>query len=194
MPKKNVTQLVKKQCFHSPEERSYYFSLDNKIQLPLEAASSSISTPQMPRTPNYTEKLKQHNWGDIPITEGYLSLFQKPFFQPKFRARFENHEKESESESEKTSKKTSTRPVIGTSSQSRNQEIHDQEEKLNIREVIFSNAQGNIIPFPLRPINPPARNNDKMATPYIARLTDFSGEEEKKMDVHTWLREAQKAI
>ncbi|KAG9289762.1 hypothetical protein G9A89_014497 [Geosiphon pyriformis] len=32
-----------------------------------------------------------------------------------------------------------------------------------------------------------------MATPYIARLTDFSREEEET-DVHTWLRETQKAI
>ncbi|KAG9300331.1 hypothetical protein G9A89_011404 [Geosiphon pyriformis] len=32
-----------------------------------------------------------------------------------------------------------------------------------------------------------------MATPYITRLTDFS-EEKKEMDMHMWLREAQKAI
>ncbi|KAG9307187.1 hypothetical protein G9A89_017015 [Geosiphon pyriformis] len=32
-----------------------------------------------------------------------------------------------------------------------------------------------------------------MTTPYITRLTDFSGEKEE-MDMHTWLREAQKAI
>ncbi|KAG9304374.1 hypothetical protein G9A89_019936 [Geosiphon pyriformis] len=32
-----------------------------------------------------------------------------------------------------------------------------------------------------------------MTTPYIARLTDFS-EEEEETDVHTWFREAQKAI
>ncbi|KAG9300338.1 hypothetical protein G9A89_011411 [Geosiphon pyriformis] len=32
-----------------------------------------------------------------------------------------------------------------------------------------------------------------MATPYIARLTDFS-EEKEEMDVYTWFREVQKAI
>ncbi|KAG9290294.1 hypothetical protein G9A89_022270 [Geosiphon pyriformis] len=107
---------------------------------------------------------------------------------------FKNHEEESESESEKeTSEKTITRPVTRTSSQSRNQETHDQEEEPDIREATFRNAQGNIISPPLRPINPPAENGNKMTTPYIARLTDFSGEEEET-DVHTWLREAQKAI
>ncbi|KAG9284382.1 hypothetical protein G9A89_023639 [Geosiphon pyriformis] len=148
----------------------------------------------MPRTPSYTDKIKQHNWGDIPITGGYLSLFQNPLFQPKFRTEFENHEEESESESEKeTSKKTITRPVTGTSSQSRNQETRDQEEEPDIRKATFRNAQGNIIPPPLRPISPPAENGNEMTTPYIARLTDFSGEEEET-DVHTWLRETQKAI
>ncbi|KAG9297216.1 hypothetical protein G9A89_019497 [Geosiphon pyriformis] len=107
---------------------------------------------------------------------------------------FENHEEEFELESEKeTSEKTITRPVTRTSSQSRNQETCDQEEKLDIREAIFRNAQGNIIPPPLRPINPPAKNGNEMTTPYIARLTDFS-EEEEETDMHTWLREAQKAI
>ncbi|KAG9295838.1 hypothetical protein G9A89_009067 [Geosiphon pyriformis] len=73
--KKNVVQSVKKQCLHSPEKRSYYFFPDNKIQLSLGAASLFTSTPQMPRAPNYTKKLKQCNWKDIPITRGYLSLF-----------------------------------------------------------------------------------------------------------------------
>ncbi|KAG9305160.1 hypothetical protein G9A89_010668 [Geosiphon pyriformis] len=148
----------------------------------------------MPRTPSYIDKIKQRNWGDIPITGGYSSLFQNSLFQPKFRTGFENHEEESELESEKeTSKKTITRPVTGTSSQSRNQETRDQEEEPDIREATFRNAQGNIIPPPLRPINPPAENGNEMTTPYIARLTDFSGEEEET-DVHTWLKEAQKAI
>ncbi|KAG9291514.1 hypothetical protein G9A89_021933 [Geosiphon pyriformis] len=107
---------------------------------------------------------------------------------------FKNHKKESELESEKeTSKKTITRLVIGTSSQSRNQETHDQEKELNIREATFRNAQENIISSLLRPINPPTGNNDKITTPYITRLTNFSGEEEET-DMHTWLREAQKAI
>ncbi|KAG9307188.1 hypothetical protein G9A89_017016 [Geosiphon pyriformis] len=111
------------------------------IQILLEAASSLTSTPQMPRTSNYTDKIKQHNWGDIPITGGYLSLFQNPLFQPKFRMGFENCEEESESESEKkTSEKTITRPVTETSSQSRNQKTHDQEKELDIREAIFRNA------------------------------------------------------
>ncbi|KAG9293945.1 hypothetical protein G9A89_019283 [Geosiphon pyriformis] len=108
--------------------------------------------------------------------------------------KFENREEESESESEKeTSKKTITRPVTGTSSQSRNQKTHDQEEEPDIREATFRNAQGNIISPSLRPINPPAENGNEMTTLYIARLTDFSGEEEET-DVYTWLREAQKAI
>ncbi|KAG9299698.1 hypothetical protein G9A89_013058 [Geosiphon pyriformis] len=148
----------------------------------------------MPRTPSYTDKIKQHNWGDIPITGGYLLLFQNSFFQSKFGTEFENHEEEFELESKKeTSEKTITRPVIGTSSQSRNQETHDQEKEPNIREATFRNAQGNIIPPPLRPISPPAENGNKMTTSYIARLTNFSGEEEKT-DVHMWLRKAQKAI
>ncbi|KAG9291168.1 hypothetical protein G9A89_013040 [Geosiphon pyriformis] len=193
-PKKTVTQSIKKQRIYSPEDKSYYFSPENKIQIPLGAASSSTLTPQMPRTPSYIDKIKQRNWRDIPITGGYSSLFQNPFFQPKFRMGFENCEEESESESEKeTSEKTITRPITGTSSQSRNQETCDQEEEPDIREATFRNAQGNIIPPPLRPINPPAENSNEMTTPYIARLTDFL-EEEEKTDVHTWLREAQKAI
>ncbi|KAG9288315.1 hypothetical protein G9A89_021346 [Geosiphon pyriformis] len=137
------------------------------IQIPLEAASSSTSTPQTPRTPSYTDKIKQ--W-------------------------FENCEEKSESESKKkTSEKTITKPVTETSSQFRNQETHDQKEELNIREATFRNTQRNIIPPPLRPISPPAENGNKMATPYIVRLTDFSREEEET-DMHTWLREAQKAI
>ncbi|KAG9288040.1 hypothetical protein G9A89_017635 [Geosiphon pyriformis] len=105
--------------------------------------------------------------------------------------RFENCEEESELESKKeTSKKTITRPVTGTSSQSRNQETCDQEKKPDIREATFRNAQGNIISLSLRPISPPAENGDKMATLYITRLTDFS-EEKEKMDVHMWLREYQ---
>ncbi|KAG9307605.1 hypothetical protein G9A89_023170 [Geosiphon pyriformis] len=193
-PKKTVTQSIKKQRIYSPEDKSYYFSPENKIQIPLGAALSSTSTPQTPKTPSYIDKIKQRNWGDIPITGGYSSLFQNPLFQPKFRTGFENREEESESESEKeTSEKTITRPVTGTSSQSRNQETRDQEEEPDIKEATFRNIQGNIIPPSLRPINPPAENGNEMTTPYIARLTDFSGEEEE-MDVHTWLREAQKAI
>ncbi|KAG9295056.1 hypothetical protein G9A89_017850 [Geosiphon pyriformis] len=193
-PKKTVTQSIKKQRIYSPEDKSYHFSPENKIQIPLGAALSSTSTSQTPKTPSYIVKIKQCNWGDIPITGGYSSLFQNPLFQPKFRTGFENHEEESESESEKeTSKKTITRPVTGTSSQSKNQETRDQEEEPDIREATFRNTQGNIIPPPLRPINSPAENGNKITTPYIARLTDFS-EEEKETDVHTWLREAQKAI
>ncbi|KAG9292952.1 hypothetical protein G9A89_016314 [Geosiphon pyriformis] len=166
-PKKTVTQSIKKQRIYSPEDKSYHFSLENKIQIPLGAASSSTSTPQMPKTPSYIDKIKQQ---------------------------FENREEESESESEKeTSKKTITRPVTGTSSQSKNQETRDQEEEPDIREATFRNTQGNIIPRPLRPINPPAENSNEITTPYIAKLTDFSGKEEET-DVHTWLREAQKAI
>ncbi|KAG9293910.1 hypothetical protein G9A89_019248 [Geosiphon pyriformis] len=116
-PKKTVTQSIKKQRIYSPEDKSYHFSPENKIQIPLGAASSSTSTPQMLRTP---------------------------------------------------------------------------KEELDIREAIFRNAQRNIIPPPLRPISPSAENGNEMTTPYIARLTDFSEEEE--MDMHTWLREAQKAI
>ncbi|KAG9296594.1 hypothetical protein G9A89_015186 [Geosiphon pyriformis] len=182
-PKKTVTQSIKKQCIYSPEDKSYHFSPENKIQIPLGAASSSTSTPQTPRTPSYIDKIKQCNWEDIPITEGYSSLFQNPLFQPKFRMGFENREEESELESKKeTSEKTITRPVTGTSSQSRNQKTHDQEEELDIREATFRNAQGNIISSPLRPINPPAENGNEMTTPYIARLTDFS-EEEEEMDI-----------
>ncbi|KAG9284331.1 hypothetical protein G9A89_007486 [Geosiphon pyriformis] len=167
-PKKTVTQSIKKQCIYSPEDKSYHFSPENKIQIPLEAALSLTSIPQMPRTLSYTDKIKQHNWEDIPITRRYLSLFQNPFFQPKFGMEFENHKEESKSESEK-------------------------ETKPDIREATFRNAQRNIIPPLLRPISPPAENSDKMATSYITRLTDFSGEKEE-MDVYIWLREAQKAI
>ncbi|KAG9301800.1 hypothetical protein G9A89_003187, partial [Geosiphon pyriformis] len=110
------------------------------VQIPLGAASSSTSTPQTPKTPSYIDKIKQRNWGDIPITGGYSSLFQNPLFQPKFRTGFENREEESESESEKeTSEKTITRPITGTSSQSRNQETRDQEEEPDIREATFRN-------------------------------------------------------
>ncbi|KAG9291773.1 hypothetical protein G9A89_012058 [Geosiphon pyriformis] len=193
-PKKTVTQSIKKQCIYSPEDKSYHFSPENKIQIPLGAVLSSTSTPQMPRTPSYTDKIKQCNWEDIPITGGYLSLFQNSLFQPKFGTGFENCEEESELESEKeTSKKTITRLVTGTSSQFRNQETCDQNKEPNIKKATFRNAQGNIIPPPLRPISPPAENSNEMVTPYIARLTDFSKEEEET-DVHTWLREAQKAI
>ncbi|KAG9300880.1 hypothetical protein G9A89_015336 [Geosiphon pyriformis] len=143
------------------------------IQILLGAASSSTSTPQMPRTPN------------IPITGEYSSLFQNPLFQPKFVTEFENCEEEFELESKKkTSKKTITRLVIETSSQFRNQKTCDQEEKPDIKEATFRNAQGNIIPSFLRPISPPAENGNEMATPYIARLTDFSGEEEET-DMYT---------
>ncbi|KAG9295734.1 hypothetical protein G9A89_001751, partial [Geosiphon pyriformis] len=112
---------------------------------------------------------------------------QTPKKTPKFGTGFENCEEKFESESEKeTSKKTITRP-------SRNQETRDQKEKPDIKKATFRNTQGNIIPPSLRPISPPTENGNKMATSYIARLTDFS-EEEKEMDMHTWLREAQKAI
>ncbi|KAG9288910.1 hypothetical protein G9A89_019532 [Geosiphon pyriformis] len=140
MPKKNIVQSVKKQCLHSLEKKSYHFSPDNKIQLLLGAALSSTSTPQTLRISNYTEKLKQCNWRNISITERYLLLFQKPLFQPKFGVGFENCKEKSELESEETSEKTSTRLVTGTSSQSRNQETHDQEKKLDIREATFRNA------------------------------------------------------
>ncbi|KAG9300804.1 hypothetical protein G9A89_003153 [Geosiphon pyriformis] len=73
------------------------------------------------------------------------------------------------------------------------EETCDQKEELDIREAIFRNAQGNIISPFLRPISPLVENSDKMATSYIARLTDFS-EEEEETDVYTWLREMQKAI
>ncbi|KAG9291957.1 hypothetical protein G9A89_004895 [Geosiphon pyriformis] len=140
-PKKTVIQSIKKQRIYSPEDKSYHFSPENKIQIPLGAASSSTSTPQTPRTPSYTDKIKQCNWGDIPITRGYSLLFENPLFQPKFRMGFENHEEESESESEKeTSKKTITRPVTRTSSQSKNQETRDQEEEPDIREATFRNT------------------------------------------------------
>ncbi|KAG9294012.1 hypothetical protein G9A89_019350 [Geosiphon pyriformis] len=147
-PKKTVTQSIKKQHIYLLENKSYHFSLENKIQIPLGAALSSTSTLQMPRTPSYTDKIKQCNWEDIPITGGYLSLSQNSLFQPKFGMGFENCEEESESESEKeTSKKTITRPVTETSSQSRNQETCNQEKEPDIREATFRNAQGNIIPL-----------------------------------------------
>ncbi|KAG9299338.1 hypothetical protein G9A89_013986 [Geosiphon pyriformis] len=140
-PKKTVTQSIKKQCIYSPENKSYHFSPKNKIQIPLGAVSLLTSTPQMPRTPNYTDKIKQRNWRDIPITGGYLSLFQNPLFQPKFGMGLENHKEKSELESKKeTSKKTITRLFTETSSQSRNQKTHDQEEKPNIKEATFRNA------------------------------------------------------
>ncbi|KAG9302122.1 hypothetical protein G9A89_020556 [Geosiphon pyriformis] len=63
-PKKTVTQLIKKQRIYSPEDKSYHFSPENKIQIPLGAASSSTSTPQTPRTPNYIDKIKQYKSGD----------------------------------------------------------------------------------------------------------------------------------
>ncbi|KAG9294747.1 hypothetical protein G9A89_008226 [Geosiphon pyriformis] len=193
-PKKTVTQSIKKQCIYSSEDKLYHFSPKNKIQISLGAASLSTSTLQTPKTPSYTDKIKQCNWGDIPITERYLSLFQISLFQPKFRTEFENCEEESKLESEKeTSKKTITRPVTRTSSQSKNQETCNQEEELDIRKATFRNAQGNIISSSLRPISSPVENSNKMATPYITRLTDFS-EEKKEMNVHTWLRKAQKAI
>ncbi|KAG9299805.1 hypothetical protein G9A89_013165 [Geosiphon pyriformis] len=174
-PKKTVTKSIKKQRIYSPEDKSYHFSPENKIQILLGAASSSTSTPQMPRTPSY-DKIKQRNWKDIPITGGYSSLFQNPLFQPKFRTEFENREEEP------------------TKKQSHDQSLEQAaKEEPDIREATFRNAQGNIIPPSLRPINPPAENNNEMTTPYIARLTDFSGEEEET-DMHTWLREAQKAI
>ncbi|KAG9290328.1 hypothetical protein G9A89_007059 [Geosiphon pyriformis] len=121
----------------------------------------------MPRTSSYIDKIKQC---------------------------FENHEEESESKSKKEiSEKIITRLVTGTSSQSRNQETCDQEKELDIREATFRNTQRNIIPPPLRPISPLTENGDKIATPYIARLTDFSREKEE-MNVHIWLKKAQKVI
>ncbi|KAG9291748.1 hypothetical protein G9A89_012033 [Geosiphon pyriformis] len=163
-PKKTVTQSIKKQCIYSPEDKSYHFSPENKIQILLEAASSSILTPQMPRTPNYTDKIKQCNWGDISITGGYSLLFQNSLFQPKFRTGFENCEEKSESEFKKeTSEKTITKLVTGTSSQSKNQETRDQEKELDIKKATFRNAQENIISPPLRPISPPAENSNEMA-------------------------------
>ncbi|KAG9307521.1 hypothetical protein G9A89_003844 [Geosiphon pyriformis] len=120
----------------------------------------------MPRTPN------------IPITGEYSSLFQNSLFQPKFRTEFENCKEESELESKKeTSKKTITRLVTGTSSQSRNQETHNQEKELDIR-----------------PISPPAENSDKMATPYITRLTDFSGEKEETNVLNQFIRGLKSSI
>ncbi|KAG9289763.1 hypothetical protein G9A89_014498 [Geosiphon pyriformis] len=140
-PKKTVTQSIKKQHIYLPEDKSYHFSPENKIQIPLGAVSSSTSIPQTPRTPNYTDKIKQRNWGDIPITKKYSSLFQNSLFQPKFGMGFENCEEESESESEKeTSEKTITKLVTETSSQSKNQETRDQEEELDIKEATFRNA------------------------------------------------------
>ncbi|KAG9290295.1 hypothetical protein G9A89_022271 [Geosiphon pyriformis] len=44
-PKKTVTQSIKKQRIYSPEDKSYHFSPENKIQIPLGAASSLTSTP-----------------------------------------------------------------------------------------------------------------------------------------------------
>ncbi|KAG9300073.1 hypothetical protein G9A89_018350 [Geosiphon pyriformis] len=144
MPMK-ITQYPQK----TPENVSYHFSPDNKIQLLLRAVSSSTLTPQMPRTFNYTEKFKQYNWGDIPITGEYSLLFQKLLFQPKFGAEFENHEEESELESKETSEKTSTRPVTETSNQSRNQETYDQEEEIthtkHLKDPTRNSAAAKII-------------------------------------------------
>ncbi|KAG9302348.1 hypothetical protein G9A89_011774 [Geosiphon pyriformis] len=181
-------QSSKKQHIYSPENKLYYFSPENKIQISLGAALSSTSTPQTPKTFNYTDKLKQHNWGNIPITGGYLSLFKMPLLQPNFGAKFENYKEKSKSETKKLIKKPKTKPVTRSSNQSKN-----QEEKLNIREVTFRDTQKNIILTPLRPINLPAENNNEIITSYIAQLTDFLGEKEET-DVYTWLKETQKAI
>ncbi|KAG9307661.1 hypothetical protein G9A89_023226 [Geosiphon pyriformis] len=51
-PKKTVTQSIKKQRIYSPEDKSYHFSPENKIQIPLKAALSTL-TPQTPRTPKF---------------------------------------------------------------------------------------------------------------------------------------------
>ncbi|KAG9290836.1 hypothetical protein G9A89_010985 [Geosiphon pyriformis] len=167
-PKKTVTQSIKKQRIYSPEDKSYHFSPENKIQIPLGAASSSTSTPQTPRTPSYIDKIKQRNWGDIPITGGYSSLFQNLLFQPKFRTGFENREEESESESEKeTSEKTITRPVTGTSSQSRNQETRDQEKEPDIREY-FSDP--NAVIQLQNEFNTIKQNTGETVTQYFARF------------------------
>ncbi|KAG9301019.1 hypothetical protein G9A89_015755 [Geosiphon pyriformis] len=145
-------QSLKKQHIYSSENKSYHFSPENKIQIPLEAASSStsISTSQMPKTPNYTDKLKQ--------------------------SEFENCEEKSELETEKPIKEPRTKPVTRSSNQSKN-----QEEELDIKEATFRNVQENIIFTYLRLINPPAENNDKITTPYITQLTNFSGEKKKQI-------------
>ncbi|KAG9287207.1 hypothetical protein G9A89_008837 [Geosiphon pyriformis] len=181
-------QSLEKQHIYSPENKLYYFSPENKIQILLGAALSSTSTPQIPKTLNYTNKLKQHNWRNIPITEGYLSLFKMPLLQPNFEAKFENYKKESELETKEPIKEPKTKPVTRSSNQSKN-----QEEKLDIREATFRNTQENIILTLLRPINLPAENDDEITTLYIAQLIDFLGEKEET-DVHTWLKETQKAI
>ncbi|KAG9291205.1 hypothetical protein G9A89_004608 [Geosiphon pyriformis] len=143
-------------------------------------------------TREHTNKTKENLETNQESNQQKLgTLAQTPKKTPKFETGFENHEEESELESEKeTSKKTITRLVTETSSQFRNQETRDQEEELDIKEAIFKNVQGNIIPPSLRPINPLAENGNKMATSYIARLTNFS-EEEEETDIYTWLREAQ---
>ncbi|KAG9288244.1 hypothetical protein G9A89_021275 [Geosiphon pyriformis] len=123
---------------------------------------STKNTREHVHNPEINHKKNQQKLGTL------VQIPKKNIMQsPNFGVEFENCEEESKLESKKTSKKTSTRPVIETSSQSKNQEIHNQEKELNIREAIFRDAQGNIIPPSLRPINPPAGNNDKMATPYI---------------------------
>ncbi|KAG9304741.1 hypothetical protein G9A89_003915 [Geosiphon pyriformis] len=62
-----------KQRIYSPEDKSYHFSPENKIQIPLRAASSSTSTPQTPRTPSYIDKIKQRT-----ADSWYQSLETKP--------------------------------------------------------------------------------------------------------------------
>ncbi|KAG9297285.1 hypothetical protein G9A89_009967 [Geosiphon pyriformis] len=177
-PKKTVMQSLKKQHIYLPKNKSYYFSPENKIQISLRAALLSTLTSQIPKTFNYTDKLKQHNWGNIPITEGYLSHFKMPLLQPNFGAKFENYKKESELETKEPIKEPKTKPVTKSSNQSKN-----QEEKLDIRKATFRDTQENIIITPLRPINLPAENDDEITTLYIAQLTDFLGEK-KETDVH----------
>ncbi|KAG9304830.1 hypothetical protein G9A89_016860 [Geosiphon pyriformis] len=156
------------------------------------------------KTPNFTvvefchALYLQHQTQTIQLGRytNYKRIFiaiPKTPFSTKIWSRFENCKEKSKSESEETSEKTSIRPVTGTSNLSRNQETRDQEEKPDIKEATFRDAQGNIIPFSFRPINPPAENNDEIATSYITQLTNFSGEEEET-DMHTWFREAQKVI
>ncbi|KAG9298011.1 hypothetical protein G9A89_018839 [Geosiphon pyriformis] len=72
-PKKTVTQSIKKQRIYSPEDKSYHFSPENKIQIPLGAALSSTSTPQTPRTSSYIDKIKQRT-----ADSWYQSLETKP--------------------------------------------------------------------------------------------------------------------
>ncbi|KAG9292627.1 hypothetical protein G9A89_006999 [Geosiphon pyriformis] len=159
--RKHTNKIKENLETNQEKNKSYYFSLENKIQILLGAVLSLISTPQMPRTPT------------------------------KIWNRFKTHKEKSESESKKkTSKKTITRPVTGISSQSKNQETYNQEKELDIREATFKNTQRNIILSLLRPISPPAENGNEITTPYITRLTDFSGEEEE-MDMHINQRATQ---